>query len=146
MERVAGQQLVEERASGSFAADLARSVMTVLRNGLIDSLRPHITTDPTVSRRLLHQVDLLRNLRWYQAGMNQMTILARAERATVASVCLDMLPDHFVPSPSLPEHSILHSWLAFDQLSAALGVKGSNELVSVRDAIFSCSPLPPYSH
>lgn len=119
-----------------FASDLACSVMTVLRNRLIDALRPLIprNSQPLLTVHLLGKSQLLRSLVWYQEGLEQVSAIARAARATVADLCLDMMPDRFFPNLNPPQHQVIHSWLTFDQITTALGVIREHEVVAVRSS------------
>jgi hypothetical protein len=123
----------EERGKPSFAGDLAKSVLTVLRNGLIASLKPHAASEPTINNPLLQQTQLLRDLRFYETGLNQISILARAERAKVAIICLDMMPGLMHPSPTTPDYMISHKTLSYEQISTALGLNGPHESIQVRN-------------
>lgn len=118
-------------SSTSFAADLARSVFTLLRNGLVDSLLPFLSTPPP-HNAYLHQTHLLRDLRWYQGGLNQIVLLARAERSTLVTLCLDLMPVSSVDGIATPKHVVSHQWLSYDNLATALALKSPNEMVSVR--------------
>lgn len=126
-----------EGERGSFAGDLARTVMTLLRNGLIDALRPHIHTDATEANGLQQNPRLLRDLKFYQAGMAQLFSLARSERKVVATLCFDMLPALSYPSPSTPQYFISHPWLAYDSLQRTLSLPGPHETIQVRPHYFS---------
>lgn len=122
---------VVEGGKMTFVGDLARTVMTLLRNGLIDALRPHTHSDPTAACDLLHNPRLLRDLKFYQAGMAQLLSLARSEREVVALLCLDMMPGLQYPSPTTPTYTVAHSWLTYDSLQRALGLNGPHEAIQV---------------
>lgn len=128
-----------EGERGSFASDLARTVMTLLRNGLIDALHPHVHTDATEANELQQNPRLLRDLKFYQTGLAQLSSLARSERKVVAILCLDMLPALSYPSPTTPQYFISHSWLSYDSLQRTLGLAAPHESIQV------CSPSLPSS-
>lgn len=135
---------VEERGKGNFAGDLSRSVLVLLKTGLIASLKQHIGTDPTDANPLLQRPHLLRDLRFYETGLNQISILARAERTTLALLCLDLMPGHLYPTTTTPDYVISDKSMSYEQLALALNLHGPHEAIQVRIGSLRSSLLSPY--
>jgi hypothetical protein len=121
--------LPEERGKGTFATGLAKSIFVLLRNGLVASLKPHSSSDPSENNPILHRPHILRDLHFYETGMNQISILARAERSNLISMCLDMMPGLLHPAPTTPDYMVLDKSLSYESFAMSLGLTGPHEAI-----------------
>lgn len=122
-------------------SNLARSLVTLLRASFIDALHAHLSLDNRAQLHFLQNPDLLRDLHWYQAGMNQISLLSKVQRSALVSLALDCMPSLVISdSFPLPSHTPLNPLLSFTLLESSLGLQSlGNRFVSVR---FQKPPSP----